>query len=80
MDQFVDHFKNLISNDNVVPGSSTGPFLNNGTITLFTHNSGKRLVHSVTLNSLHNIGIRIVFPSKIYSYQLMTLETTEVYR
>jgi hypothetical protein len=37
---------------------------------------GKRLyccfiVHNITLNSLHNIGIRIVFPSKIYSFKIL---------
>jgi hypothetical protein len=31
----------------------------------------KRLVHNITLNSLHNIGIRIVFPSKIYSFKIL---------
>jgi hypothetical protein len=71
MDQFVDHFKNLISNDNVDNGPDTTDTMDNGTITLFTHNSGKRLVHNITLNSLHNIGIRIVFPSKIYSFKIL---------
>jgi hypothetical protein len=39
---------------------------------IFALHSIMRLLHNITLNSLHNIGIMIVFPSKIYSFKILS--------